>query len=112
MKEFKIKVFAKPDENKVIRAIQSSIFLHDTEGWILIDEGIGDKYAHAQNNYLPLPVLDSKGRNNYKLVGKTPVELTEEEKEALFPTPKPVPTTNERLEALESAMLEMILGGM
>lgn len=99
MKDFKYKVYVKLDENKVIRAINSSCFLQDTTGWIVIDEGVGDKFAHAQGHYLPLGTYDSKGRNNYKLVDKTPIELTEEEKETLFPTPKPQPTELDKLEA-------------
>ena len=31
----------------------SSAFLTDLTGWKLIDEGIGDKYHHAQNYYEP-----------------------------------------------------------
>lgn len=113
--ETKIKVYAKLDENNVIKAINSSIFLKDLEGWTLIDEwkeGLPrDKFVHVQGNYLPLGLTDQDGRNNYKYDNEL-IELSDEEKELLFPTPTPEPTTKERLEALESAMLEMILGGM
>lgn len=111
MKDFKIKVYVKLDENKVIKEINSSIFLNDTTEWIEIDEGTGDKYAHAQGNYLPKPLMDMNGKYNFKYDNGV-IELTETEKEMLFPTSAPVPTADERLEALESAMLEMILGGM
>lgn len=103
MNDYKIKVYVKLDKNNVIKEINSSCFLENTEGWVEIDEwkeGLPrDKYAHAQGHYLPLPTYDSKGRNNYKLVGKTPIELTEEEKEALFPTPTPQPTQLDVIEA-------------
>lgn len=39
-------------------------------------------------------------------------EYTIEDREPLEPLEKTEPTTEERLAALESAMLEMILGGM
>lgn len=106
----KIKVYVKLDENKIITQINSSIFLKDMTDYICIDEGTGDKYAHAQGNYLEKGLVDKKGRYNYKYVGRL-IELTEDEKKELYPTPTPQPTTDERVEALESAMLEMILGG-
>ena len=107
----KIKVYVKLDENKIITQINSSIFLKDMTDYICIDEGMGDKFAHAQGNYLPKGLMDNNGKYNYKFDNGL-VELTDEEKEVLFPVPKPQPTNDERLEALESAMLEMILGGM
>ena len=52
-------VYVKVDfENRVID-VNSSAFLPDTEGWIEIDGGIGDKYHHAQGNYFPLPIMTS-----------------------------------------------------
>ena len=113
MENSKIKVYAKLDENRVITAIQSEIFLNDTTGYICIDMGYGDKYSHAQGNYLEKGLIDEQGRYNYKYDKKL-VLLTDEEKEELFPAQsnEDVPTIDERVEALESAMLEMILGGM
>lgn len=98
MENTKIKVYVKIDENNVIKEIQSSIFLNDTEGWIEIDEGIGDKFAHAQGHYLPKPIIDENGKYNFKYENRV-VELSEEEKEALFPTPKPTPSELDKLEA-------------
>lgn len=94
----KIKVYAKLDENKVIRAINSSIFLKETQGWLEIDEGVGDKYAHAQGHYLPKPLMDENGKYNFKYENGI-VELSVEEKESLFPTPKPQPTELEKIDA-------------
>lgn len=104
-----IKVYVKTNENNEITAIASSIFLDDTKGWIEIDEGQGDKYAHAQSQYLTKGLTDNQGRYNYKLVDGEVVEISEDEK----PTNKTTPqiTTEERLNALEAAMLEMVLGG-
>ncbi|WP_407453576.1 hypothetical protein [Methanobrevibacter sp.] len=98
MKPKLYKVYAKLDENKVIKAIQSSIFLQDTTDWVEIDKGVGDKYAHAQGNYLSKSLIDANGKYNFKYV-KGVVELTQEEKEALFPTPKPEPTELEKMDA-------------
>ena len=63
----------------------------------MIDEGVGDKYAHAQGNYLEHGLMDDSGRYNYKLLDGNVVELTEAEKEELFPVPKPEPFDTEIL---------------
>jgi len=60
------KVYIKVDENNNITEVNSSAFLPDTTGYIEIDEGVGDKYHHAQNHYLDKPVTDEYGRHNYK----------------------------------------------
>lgn len=80
MEENKIKVYIKIDENNCITDINSSIFLKSTENYIFIDEGFGDKYAHAQGNYLSKPLIDSQGRYNYKYVGNKVIEIAEEDK--------------------------------
>lgn len=81
----KIKVYAKLDENNVIISVNSSIFLKDTTDYIEIDEGMGDKFAHAQGNYLSKGLIDEQGRYNYKYVDETLVEWTEEEKQEKYP---------------------------
>ena len=85
MEENKIKVYAKLDENNVIISINSSIFLKDTTDYIEIDEGKGDKFVHAQGNYLSKGLIDEQGRYNYKYVDETLVEWTEEEKQEKYP---------------------------
>ena len=91
--EENIKVYAQVDSNNVITNVNSSIFLTDDKGWVQIDEGTGDKYSHAQGNYFTIdgkkPLMDEKFRYNYKLVDGKPVELTEDEKEKLFPAKAP-----------------------
>ena len=67
------------DLNNVI-AVNSSDFLSDTTDWTLIDEGVGDKYHHAQNNYLDKPLTDENGLYNYKLVDGNIAERTEADK--------------------------------
>ena len=60
-----VKVYIKVNEQHEITDVASSVFLDDTTGWIEIDEGSGDKYVHAQNNYLEKPVMDIEGNYNY-----------------------------------------------
>lgn len=110
--EENIKLYVKVDSNNVITQVDSSIFLFEIEGWIKIDEGQGDKYSHAQGNYFDKGLIDFNGKYNYKLVDNKPVELTEEEKEKLFPTQKPQPTLEQQLletQALVANLQEQIL---
>ena len=74
------KVYAKTNADGIITAVNSSAFLPDTTGWVEIDEGEGDKYHHAQNNYLPDGLTDENGIFNYKLVDGKPMLRTAEEK--------------------------------
>ena len=99
----KIKVYAKINENNIITAINSSIFLNNIEGYIKIDEGNGDKYAHAQGNYLDKSLVDEFGRYNYKFENGQILELTEEEKNSLFKKTEP---THSKQEEINSALLE------
>ena len=64
-----IKVYIKINENNEIIEINSEIFINDLTGWILIDEGFGDRYAHAQGNYLDEGLTDDDG--NYKFIYKS-----------------------------------------
>ena len=66
MKE-NVKVYVKVNEKNEVTDINSDVFIRHPTGWIKIDEGQGDRYAHAQNNYLPGPTLDDRGRPRYKL---------------------------------------------
>ena len=72
-------VYAKPNENGYITAVNSSAFLADTTEWIEIDKGYGDKYHHAQGNYFSKPIIDENGCYCYKLVNNKPIECTIEE---------------------------------
>lgn len=72
-------VYAKVNESGYITQINSSAFLSDLSGWTEIDCGSGDKYHHAQGNYLPGPLMTEGGAYRYKLAGGKPVECTPEE---------------------------------
>ena len=107
MEEYK--VYIKTDEeNGYVTAINSSAFITDVSGWIEIDQGTGDRYHHAQGNYLDKPITDEYGRHNYRYTNGQVVEIPESEKP---PVPAPGPSMMERLEVLEAAMLEVVLGG-
>lgn len=106
MEENLIKVYVKLDSNNCITQIDSSIFIQDTIGWTQIDEGNGDKYAHAQGNYLKKGLVDSNGKYNYKLADGNIVELTDAEKVTLFPTPAQVLSLDERIAMLENLQLQ------
>lgn len=99
MEEFKYKIYIKTDKNNCITGVESDLTLEDTSGYIQIDEGIGDKYSHAQGNYLDKGLMDSNGKYNYKYVNNEVVELTDEEKESLFPIPVQQPTEQQILNA-------------
>ena len=104
-------VYIKTDAQNRVTQISSSSFLPDTTGWTKIDEGAGDKYHHAQGNYFALPVTTSNGTHNYKLVGGVAVETTAKEKaDELAAMPPPAPTAQERIEALEAALLTIMEG--
>ena len=104
-----IKVYIKTNDNNEIIQVESSVFLLDTTGYIEIDSGLGDEYAHAQSQYLEKGLMDEFGRYNYKYVDGVVVEIPEEEKPTIDKETKI--TTEERLDALEAAMLELVLGG-
>ena len=80
MNDIEYAVYAKTDDKNVIIAISSSAFISDATEWTEIDEGVGDKYHHAQNNYLSAGLTDENGIFNYKLVNGKPMLRTAEEK--------------------------------
>ena len=61
-------VYAKTDSCGHITAVNSSAFLTDTIEWVEIDSGYGDRYHHAQGNYLPKPIITDSWAYRYKLV--------------------------------------------
>lgn len=102
-------VYIKTDNTNRITAIDSSAFLSDTTGWTEIDSGFGDKYHHAQGNYFPHPLYDERGICRYKLVDGKPVERTQEEMDADYVPPEIKPTTEQRVDALETTTDDIIL---
>ena len=66
IKEQPIKVYVKINANNEIIDVASSVFLKDIQGWIEIDSGFGDKYAHAQSQYFDKPLKNEDGTYNFK----------------------------------------------
>ena len=94
------RVFVLTDERNRIIDINSDAFLADPFGWTQIDEGVGDRFHHAQNNYLPGPKYDERGIPRYKLQDGKAVERTPEEIDADYTPPEVEPTAEELLAAL------------
>lgn len=105
-------VYVRQNAGGYITAINSSAFLPDTDGWVEIDRGYGDKYHHAQGNYFPQPIYTESGVCRYKLENGKTVGCTAEEiarQEAALVPAEPVPTLESRVEALEQAFETSIL---
>ena len=104
-------VYAKTDSGGYITAVNSSAFLTDTTGWTEIDRGFGDRYHHAQGNYLPKPIITEVGVYRYKLIDGmvtecSESEILEQEEAQKRNTP---PTLQDRVDALETTADDMIL---
>lgn len=82
MEQFTYKVYARLDSAGNITAVNSSAFLQDTTGWVEIDEGTGDRYYHAQGNYLDGGIYTDDGIPLYRWDGTRVIQRTEEEIEA------------------------------
>ena len=103
--ENKIKVYIKTDRNGNITAVNSSIFLSDLSDWIEIDEGIGDKFSHAQGHYFEKSLTDDNGIYRYKYIDGIVFEKTEEEiKIEISSLPKSPMTETELLKAQIQAL--------
>lgn len=83
-----------------ITSINSEIFLSQEEIQTMteIDKGQGDRYAHAQSQYLKKELVDKYGRYNYKLVDGKVVEVTEAEKPTIK-DPEQQATARDKIEA-------------
>ena len=103
------KVLVRVDDAGRVVEINSSAFVTDTEGWVEIDSGCGDRYHHAQGNYLTGPLMDERGIYRYKLVDGKPIERTQEEMDADYTPPEQKPTTEQRVDALETTTDDIIL---
>lgn len=110
------KVYVELNDDKCITSIDSEIFLTDDEiqGMTNIDEGEGDKFVHAQSQYLEKSLYDELGRYNYKYIDGAVVEIAEEDKPTPT-TPKKEPTEQERINAqlmLQIAQLKAQVNGV
>lgn len=92
-------VYIRVDDAGRVLVINSSAFVQDTEGWVQIDSGHGDRYHHAQGNYLPGPLVDERGVYRYKLEDGAIVERTQEEMDGDW---APMGTDQDPLESLQT----------
>ena len=103
------KVLVRVDDSWRVVEINSSAFVQDETGWVEIDSGWEDRHHHAQGNYLPCPLMDERGVYRYKLVDGKPEERTAEEMDADYTPPEQKPTTEQRVDALETTTDDIVL---
>lgn len=109
----KSKVYVLIDSNNHITRIEGQYSLPlDLTDWILIDEGYGDKYNLAQTHYFDKPLITQDGIYQYKLVGTTPIERSEEEIAAERETKNFTKNQQNKLVALSTACNQTIINGM
>lgn len=113
--ENKYKVYVSVQDG-YITSINSEIFLSQEEIQTMteIDKGKGDKYAHAEGQYLEKGLIDEHGRYNYKFLEGKVVEVAEADKPTIE-EPKAVPTEQEKINAqlmLQIAQLKAQLNGV
>ena len=104
------KVLVRVDDAGRVVEINSSAFITNTDGWTEIDSGWGDKFHHAQGNYLESPLIDERGLFLYKLENGQVVKRSAAEVEADYKPQPTVPTQEERLAALEDAFNLLLEG--
>lgn len=90
-------VYIRTDTESRVIEVNSSAFLNNTTEWIQIDEGVGDKYHHAQGNYLEKGLMDENGMFNYKYVYGAVDEIHESEKAEVVFKQKRVQEIRQRL---------------
>ena len=87
-------------QNRITRIEGEYSLPSDLTGWVLIDEGYGDRYSLAQSHYLDGGLYTTQGIPRYKYDGGACVLRSEEElaadRDAL---PKPQPSQLDRVEA-------------
>lgn len=102
------KVLVQTDEAGRVTAINSDAFVSG-DGWTQIDEGVGDRYRHAQNNYLFEPLTDERGVYRYKLVDGLVAQRTQAEMDADFDArPASEPTVEEKERTLLKAQIQAL----
>ena len=99
------KVFIQTNPRGLVTAINSDTFIADTTDWVQIDEGVGDRYHHAQGNYLTKSLTTMQGIYQYKLADGKAVERTAAEIAAdVAKIPKAPPSAEDRIRALETKL--------
>ena len=94
MENYTNKIYARKREDNVVIKFFSSVFENNLDTDFLVEEGNEEYHAHVHLKY---KLRDENGRYNYKILEDQLVELTEEEKEKLFPQAPPQIPEQERL---------------
>mgnify|MGYP005759060171 CR=1 FL=1 len=110
-------VLGKIEGGKIVFiALDSELPLTERQNhdWRVIGQAQESDFAAVvSGTWLGKTLFDENGIANYKLSDGKAVERTEKEKqEELAARPSPLPSRDERLDALERAMLAMMMGGM
>lgn len=109
----KSKVYVLIDSNNYITRIEGQYSLPlDLTDWTFIDAGYGDKYNLAQTHYFDKPLITQDGIYQYKLVGTTPIERSEEEIAAERETKNFTRNQQNKLVALSTTCNQVITDGM
>ena len=109
------KVLVRVDDAGRVVEINSSAFITDMNGWTEIDCGTGDRYHHAQGNYLDNSLYTDDGVPRYKLVDGSVVDRTPEEiadDVAAIPSPPDQGDYDARIAQLEDELMaaKILLG--
>ena len=96
-------VYIRVDDKGRVVDINSSAFLQDSTGRVQIDSGAGDRYHHAQGNYLPKPVYNWSGVPVYKMEMGKIKERSEEEIRADIKPPEKT-EIEKRIETIEKTV--------
>lgn len=109
MNEDEYKVYVRVDNAGRVVDINSSAFLPEPENWYCIDKGTGDRYHHAQNNYLSSPIMDERGVYAWKLMDGQAVQRTQAEMDAdaAAQAHTEQETLSARLDEVEAALMEL-----
>lgn len=94
---------------RVLRGF-SDDFEQPTDGAICINEDGGRHFE--LNGVINPQLIDFRGVPIYKIDGGKVVARTQEELDVDKPVVTTIPTIEERTEALENALLELIMGGI
>lgn len=109
MDEELYKVLVQVDDASRVTAINSDAFISDETGWTVVDVGTGDRYHHAQNNYLTYPLIDDRGVYRYKFVDGMVVQRTQAEMDTDYANqPDPEPSKEEKEKTLMNARIQAL----
>lgn len=101
-------VYILHNEHGEIMAVDSSAFLANTDGWIQIDEGSGERFFYAQGRYFEKSLTDDNGVfryvYHYERDGHWIEERTDEEMAELFDPYVPKSSDAERIAQLEEEL--------